>query len=148
MRDVAKITEAAIRRRVRFLIDEAGSPDPCYDQTVRYALRVISNYYSVGNDLSSGQIKQVSTRISRSALKLRCLYEVVHNDKHKKWRKETINEHPDELVNIWEWIKTNHQTLAIDQIITRIKACPIVIVTKREDRRLKSAKNGEARRAI
>jgi hypothetical protein len=42
------LTEADVRRRLLFLVDEASQHDPVYDQTVQYALRVVSNFYCIG----------------------------------------------------------------------------------------------------
>jgi hypothetical protein len=62
-----RLTDSDVRRRLLFLINEASQPDPIYDQTVQYALRVISNFYCIGRDGSSADVYKLSRYWSRNA---------------------------------------------------------------------------------
>jgi hypothetical protein len=116
-----------IFRRLEFLLSEARSESPVRDQTVTYAMRVISNYCAIGKDAGSGAIKKLNQRISKRALELKQILS------HQEWQKATINEHQEPLRDIWAWILKNSRTLSADEVLERFKAFPMVIVTKEED---------------
>ena len=96
------LTKNDIYRRIDFILQEAKHRSP-RDQTITYAMRVISNYCAIGKDASSKEVKLKCKRISSKALDLKkCL-------KEKKWLKHTINEHQEPLAQIWRWIRKNAQ---------------------------------------
>jgi hypothetical protein len=123
--------DAVVRRRLAFLLAEAQSPNPTYDQVVVYALRALSNHFSVGRDGSSGDIKLINRRMSRQAqeLLLQCRDE-------KKWCAGTINEHREPLSQVWNWIQAS-ESITIDDIADRLSAYPMVTITKEEDKKLR-----------
>lgn len=121
--------EPFVVRRIVFLLGEARSGDPRRDQTVTYAMRVISNYFSIGRDAGSAAIKRESRRFSRRAVELR-------SRAHLDWTSDTINDHPDPLNEVWLWIVANAATLSVGQIAARFKAHPMVVITKDEDNAL------------
>jgi hypothetical protein len=58
-----------ILRRADFVLREAKLKDARRDQAITYALRVISNYVTIGGDGGSSKIKLLNPRISKSAHK-------------------------------------------------------------------------------
>ena len=131
--------ESVARRRVEFLIGEARSGNPCGDQTVSMAMRVISNFYSCGGDVSSSEAKKRCARISRKALTLR--------EAGGNWIKETINEHQEELADVWKWILANRDSIKAEEVIDRFKTWPMVTVTKVEDQKLRDEKKRRGKNA-
>ena len=119
-----------ITRRAEFLLAEARSPDPARDQTVIYALRVISNFTTVGRDFQSAAIKWRNPRLSARAW---ALYYETSDD---EWQRSTINEHPQPLSQVWEWIRENANSIDARQIIERIAEHPMITITKEEDAEL------------
>lgn len=133
--------EAWVVRRMEFLLSEARSADVRRDQTVTYAMRVISNYFSVGRDAGSAVIKRESRRFSRKALELKSLA-------NADWTSETINDHPDPLNEVWRWLVANAETLSVEDIAARFRAHPMVVITKDEDNALtRSGYRGNGRPA-
>lgn len=116
-------------RRAEFLLLEARSLSPEYDHAVVYALRVISNWISVGGNFSSRDIRWRNKRVSKKAWDL---YHASSTD--SEWLAGTINEHPEPLSAVWAWICENCAELRPEQIIDRLAENPIVTVTKEEDR--------------
>jgi hypothetical protein len=96
------------------------------------AMRVISNFYSCGGDVSSSEAKKKCRRISRKALALK--------EAGGNWMKETINEHQEELADVWKWILAERDSIQVEDVIERFKAWPMVTVTKREDQSLRDEK--------
>ncbi len=122
--------QSIAHRRAQFLINEARSSDPTYDQTVRYALRVISNWATVGKDCSSAEIKWLNPRVSEKALEL---YDAVSDE---EWLKRTTNEHPEPISVVWQWICEQGDHITPEAILARAKQWPMVTVTLEEDRLL------------
>jgi hypothetical protein len=122
-----RLTRDAVLRRADFLINEACSNDPARDQTVTFAMRVISNYVSTGRDLSSAGIKKASARMSRRALEQKGV------TTEAEWLRNTINEHQEPLKQIWKWILDHKATLSAEDVVARFAKWPMVTVTKDED---------------
>jgi len=93
-------------------------------------LRVLSNYAAVGADASSRKIKKINTRISRNA-------EVLSKalDFHG-FAQNTINEHPEPLEVVWQWIVENKTSLTSADIVERVNMHPMVIITRDENKQL------------
>ena len=115
-------------RRAKFLLDEANSCSPKYDQTVRFALRVISNVATVGKDCGSGAIKWINPNVSEGAWEL---YRQLNDD--VLWHRSTTNEHPEPLNQVWQWIRDHRAQLTPDKIVERLKDHPMVTVARHED---------------
>lgn len=114
-------------RRAEFLLTEARSKSPFRDQTVTYALRVISNWATIGKDASSSTIKWSNPRLSQAAWKL---YDDLSDE---EWIKKTINEHPEPLAQIWAWILKNKDMISAKSILDRVSKWPMITITKQED---------------
>lgn len=89
----------AIDRRIDFLLSEAASSHPVYDQSVRMTMRVISIWVSCGKDVSSSCFKKLAVYMSNKAHAFRGDL----ND-YKLFASQKINEHPEELKIIWNWM--------------------------------------------
>ncbi len=129
---MANLSEAAVNRRIEFLLNEAKSKDPTNDQTVVFALRVLSNWACVHRDCSSAAVKLLNPLRSRAANELSRSI----NGKGE-WVKQTINEHQKPLKEVWKWIKDNAQTLTVEDVKRELQNHPMVTVTKEEDRLLR-----------
>ena len=127
MDDKKILWEKIILRRVEFLLNEAKAENPIRDQTITTAMRVISNWVTVGKDATSEYIKWNNPILSEEAWKL---YEMSDDD---YWQKNTINEHPEPLDQLWEYILEEKDQLTIDNILDRFKQSPMVTITKDED---------------
>jgi len=114
-------------RRAEFVLAEARCDNHFRDQTITFALRVISNWATVGKDGSSNFIKWNNTRVSESAW---ILYE---NSTDKEWESLTINEHQEPLKQVWEWIVKDKNNISATDIINRLKEWPMITITKEED---------------
>lgn len=119
--------EKVALRRAQFLLDEARSEQPTRDQTVTFALRVISNWATIGKDGSSSTVKWLNRNISQKA------WELYHSQSDAEWEKSCINEHQEPISHVWQWILENHQMLTPRDILDRAKRWPMITVTKDED---------------
>lgn len=129
-----------ISRRIEFLLNEARSDHPWRDQTVTYAMRVISNYCAIGRDAGSSHIKKYNQRISKEALKLK------NEIPFDEWIRETINEHQEPLKVIWDWLLDEKDSLTVQLVLDRFRKYPMVIITKDENstlNRLGLSSNGD-----
>ena len=129
-----RITEEVIARRIQFVLAEAKCPNPVRDQTVTYAMRVISNFYSIGTDAGSRAVKIRCRKISREAMSRK-------EKMPDSWWKETINEHQEPLEQVWTWICKNKDTVTIKEIADRFKQWPMVLVTREEDSELRKRRD-------
>lgn len=125
----------AIDRRIDFLLSEAASLEPIYDQSVRMTMRVISNWVSCGKDVSSSGFKKLAVYMSKKAHALRGDL----ND-HKLFASQTINEHPEELKIIWDWMTGKQGKLSTDEVLSRFRRWPVIVITKDEDDDLRKRK--------
>jgi hypothetical protein len=132
-----KLNEAAVRRRIKFVIDEARHGMRTKDQAIGVALRVASNYYCIGRHALSYGVKMSCKCVSREAL-------VGRDGDKKSWHNNTTNEHWQPIQKIWEYIVENRETVTPDNVIELLKKYPIVIVTNDENRRLRSIKDWES----
>lgn len=131
---VAVDWEKAALRRAEFLLQEAKSGNWVYDAAVRYALRVISNWATVGADRSSEAIKFTNQRLSAKAL---ALYKELDDD--LAWHKLTTNEHQEPISQVWEWVVREARSLQPEAILERFKLWPMVTITCEEDRAINAA---------
>lgn len=126
------ISEQQIDRRIEFLIHEAAQPDAFRDQTVTYALRVITNYLAVGDDVSSARLAQRSRLRSRAALELSLAHPT---DWFTGGR--VRNEHQYPLKRAWNWMRENGDGLSVSTVKEHLQRWPVVVVTREEDLRLR-----------
>jgi hypothetical protein len=119
-----------IVRRIEFLLSEARAGDPVRDQTITYAMRVVSNYCAIGRDAGSSAIKRNYHRMSKRALQLK------NELTPAEWVKLTINEHQEPLNLVWTWILQNKDQLSAQDVIERFRKFPMVIITKKENDQL------------
>lgn len=130
---------AVIERRIAFLLQEARSPDHENDHVVGYALRVLSNHFTIGRSGNSGTIKLLNRRMSSDAQRF-----LLTCRDARQWCAGTTNEHPDPLSQVWKWIVGEAHSLTTADIAKRLGAYPMVTVTKREDKRLREKGFGSA----
>lgn len=125
--------EEVALRRAEFLLSEARSRSPVRDQTVTFALRVISNWATIGKDASSSAIKWLNPRVSKKAMQL------YHEVSDREWERLTINEHQEPISHVWKWILDNNEFITARDILDRAKQWPMVTITKDEDYRITKA---------
>lgn len=137
-----QLTEEHINRRIDYLIKEATAKDPIRDQSVTYALRVITNFFSIGEDAKSDKLRERCPFRSEKAHALRRSLERQYGEKEakQKWGKLVINEHAYPLKDMWEWILGKGDDLTIQNITTQLKKWPTVVVTRCEDSKLRKRK--------
>lgn len=126
------ISEQQIDRRIEFLIREAKQLDAFKDQTVIYALRVITNYLAVGDDVSSSKLAQRSRLRSRAVVELAAAHPT-------DWfaNGKVRNEHQYPLKRAWNWLCENRGSLSVSGVKEHLRRWPVVVVTREEDLRLK-----------
>lgn len=146
-KDRINLTQADIDRRVDFLLAEARSDTPRYDQSVRFTMRVISNFYTVGCDAPSSYIRLNNKRMSKKALDYK--NELVE----KKLSPAEIdrllgenfrNEHPYELRRIWQDILSHKDTFQRPDVIAIFKRYPMITIKKEEDLQLNQHRGKDA----
>lgn len=76
------------------------------DQVTTYAMRVVSNYASIGKDAGSSEIKLRNRLVSVGARNL-----LMSGVTAAEWTSLTINEHPMPLRETWHWIIENASDL-------------------------------------
>lgn len=128
------IEEAQIDRRIEFLIKEANSDTPFKDQTVTFALRVITNFLAVNDDVQSRKLSRNCKYRSKEAHKL-----FLSNP--DGWLDEVTNEHQYPIKRAWDWIYDNRAVLTVDLVKDHLKKWPIVVVTKKKNKTLKDDPN-------
>lgn len=126
------ISEQQIDRRIEFLIHEAAQPDAFRDQTVTYALRVITNYLAVGDDVPSSHLAHRSRLRSRAAVELSVA-------RPTDWftERKVRNEHQYPLKRAWGWLCENRGSLSVSGVKEHLRRWPVVVLTREEDLRLK-----------
>jgi hypothetical protein len=130
MMQTDKDWDRIVLRRAQFLLNEANSENPTRDQTVTYAMRVISNWATIGKDAPSHIIKWTNPRISVAA------WELYTSCSDREWEKSVINEHPEPIAQVWDFILKERDTLNANAILDRFKLWPMITVTKEEDSEL------------
>ena|ERR1051326_7758179 len=136
-----EVTRKVILRRVAFLLNEANCKDRFRDQTVTYAMRVVSNWCTFRRDIGSGHKKLKNRRMSRKANELFQTLDLKSNkDDQRKWRSSTINEHQKPLAQIWNLICAN-PAISSDQILSEFEKWLTVTVTKEENDSLRKYKD-------
>ena len=121
-----------LMRRLKFLMEEARHNEK-RDQVTTYAMRVISNYATIGKDALSKQVKSENKNISEAAYNL-----LLELNSLEKWSKQTINEHQIPLKVLWEEI----QSSKLDEkgIWDIFLDAPMITITKEEDDKLNKLK--------
>src|SRR4029079_15779950 len=92
-----RLNEAAVRRRINFVIEEARQGMRTKDQAIGVALRVASNYSLYGRHTTANRMKMECKHVSREALADRGGYK-------RAWHKKTTNEHWLPIKKVWEYI--------------------------------------------
>jgi hypothetical protein len=123
------VTDTQIDRRVKFLIEEARSPDGIRDQVVTIAFRVITNWIAVGDDVSSDNLKR------RCLFRSRAAHELCLASDFKTWCANTINEHQNPIKRSWAWMREEGRTAA--EVMAHLAQWPVVVVTKVENASLR-----------
>ena len=139
--DKAKeVPPAWVMRRAEFVCAEARLKDREHDQTILYALRVLSNWVTVGIDGNSREVKRRNRRVSGNAL--RELQELlqIHSPKEtfKIWHKNTTNEHRDPLQQVWQWLC--NETPTANVLLDRLASDKFITITNEENKQ--TAQNG------
>jgi hypothetical protein len=137
--------DKTLRRRVEYLLAEAAFDPPPRDQSITMTLRVISNVTGCGRDVGAQKYKDLTRFISRNALNLR----EANRNSRQVYYAGTINEHPDELADVWKWIVRKRAELTVEDVLSRFQRWPMVVITKDEDRDIRplKGKGPEARYA-
>lgn len=132
-----KLDDAAVERRIIFLLNEASQARPVRDQSVTFTLRAIGNFLAVGKDCQSHFLTLNCRYRSRKAHEAYCaLGNSPSAEARSAWRKEMINEHQDPLADVWKWMVENRGLLDPERVLARLKQWPVVVVTRDENRML------------
>ena len=129
-----KFTREVVLRRVEFLIQEAQSKNPHYDQSVQMIMRLISNYTTVGVNSGSKGVKKLNKNMSEKAWDLKS--KLNSDDFHDA----TTNEHHFPLKDLWDWMIENKEGLSSDQVLDKFYQYPFVTVTREENSALNKLK--------
>ena len=117
-----------LMRRLKFLMEEARQ-NAKRDQVTTYAMRVISNYATIGKDASSTKVKSENKNVSEASYKL-----LLELNSFEEWAKQTINEHQIPLKVLWEEIQSSK--LDEKEIWNLFLNAPMITITKVEDDKL------------
>jgi len=118
-----------VERRLQFIINEARQEYPIYDQTVRYAFRVVTNFYSIGKDGGSSAVYKGARYRSQAA------HDLIRSG---NWKGKLLNEHQEPLKAVWDWICAEKGSVTATQIEERLKRWPMVVLTREENNALDS----------
>jgi hypothetical protein len=124
------------RRRAKFLVQEAQSPDPMNDLAIGMTLRCLSNYVTVQADGGSKKVKKLNPWMSKAAYE-----KAVELGQFNSWHDVTTNEHQEPLKEVWTWMLGIHDELTGEMVISRLAAFPFVTVTRDEDAVLRGIRN-------
>jgi hypothetical protein len=113
------VEDKALDRRIQFLINEAKSDPPVRDQTGTFALRVITNCFSVGKDVSAREHKKRAPFRSGGALRLASGEDEKPN---AEWFNQVTNEHQYTLKRAWEWMLREANTLTVSRVREHLAA--------------------------
>jgi hypothetical protein len=133
------LDEVDAQRRIEFLIIEASQAEPIYDQTVKMALRVLSNFYQFGRDYGSRGVRENCRYRTRAA------HERIMNCKDGSWHKAVTNEHQKELGQIWDWMCERKGNVTIAEVVGQLKEWPMVVVLQEENKKLPKKQPPDAR---
>ena len=123
-----KLILPILMRRLTFLMEEARQ-NAKRDQVTTYAMRVISNYATIGKDASSTKVKSENKNVSEASYKL-----LLELNSFEEWAKQTINEHQIPLKVLWEEIQSSK--LDEKEIWNLFLNAPMITITKVEDDKL------------
>lgn len=124
------IVDDLILRRIRFMLQEAALC-PERDQVITYAMRVVSNYSSVGKDAQSAEVTKLNTRISTNALNSMSDY-----SSFADWVKTVTNDHPEPLRQTWDWLIANSKNLTETDVWNRFCSYPMITITRVENKNI------------
>jgi hypothetical protein len=131
-RSPAPLTEAMVHRRLDFILQEAREGVVTRDQTITFAMRVASNYYSTGRNGSSDAMKRHCACMSKAA------YDLLQEVGEREWLKRTVNEHQETLDRLWQELLICKGAMTREQLARRFAEFPMVVVTKEEDAKLRA----------
>src|SRR5436189_4746 len=106
-REPRHLREDDAGRRIEFVLNEAAQDRPIRDQSVTFALRALSNFYTVGRDCQSAWLSLHSPFRSAAAhARYKALVQKNGKDQGElAWRAEVTNEHQDPLADVWRWMR-------------------------------------------
>jgi hypothetical protein len=130
------MTKQAILRRIDFIIREARCEDGIRDQTVTFAMRVVSNWCTLGKDAGAAEVKLKGRRMSRKAYDLRVKY----SSDLRTWASTTINEHQMPLDHFWKRIRGN-KIPSPEELLADFQRWLMVTVTKDEDDKVRKLRD-------
>ena len=120
-----------VRRRLEFIQNEAIN-SKVKDQATTMVMRVISNYASVGKDVSSPKALKINKNISEAAFNA-----LNKSKKINEWVKLVTNEHQMPLNETWKtFIEGSRKNLTLEFIWEHFINNPMVTVLKSEDKKL------------
>jgi hypothetical protein len=126
-----KLNSADVQRRLKFLMQEAKQDDPVYDQTVRMAFRVVSNFICIGFDCDSRTFRAQCKYRSADA---HTLIQKAPSPTDKSLGKLVTNEHQEPLACIWKWMLENRASLTVEMLGERMRKWSVVVITTDENR--------------
>jgi hypothetical protein len=127
----------SLERRIKFLL-EAACFEEKRDQVITYTMRVLSNHATIGKDAGSMEIKKRNKLMSKRAL------DVLESNSIIFFCKNTINEHPKPLKEIWDWLKCNCEHLDTNDVWSEFLRNPMVTITRDEDNIIKKSGQNSA----
>ena len=119
-----------ILRRLKFIKLEAIN-NAERDQTTTFAMRVISNFASIGLNGSSSKILRINKNMSE-----RAYGELRKANKMQDWISKVTNEHPMPLKESWKTFKSQGKNLTEEYIWKHFVKYPMNTILKIENQRL------------
>ena len=119
-----------ILRRLKFIKLEAIY-NAERDQTTTFAMRVISNFASIGLNGSSSKILRINKNMSE-----RAYGELRKANKMQDWISKVTNEHPMPLKESWKTFKSQGKNLTEEYIWKHFVKYPMNTILKIENQRL------------
>ncbi len=121
-----------VLRRAQWVIEEARSKGGYYDQAIARLLRVLSNFATFGEDISSEGVKRRNLRMTEAAYA-----DLVSDLDFKRWHKVTTNEHQKELSYLFAEMQddfgTNRKTWTPDDLMTDLNRWPMTTMLKKPE---------------
>ena len=119
-----------ILRRLKFIKLEVISETP-RDQTTTSAMRVISNFGTIGMNGASSKILRINKNISEAAFD-----ELKKAKKMQDWMSKVTNEHPMPLKESWKAFQSLGDKLTEEYIWKHFVKYPMNTILKTENNRL------------
>lgn len=117
-------------RRLRFIKQEAQSKS-IRDQTTTSAMRVISNFATIGINGSSSKVLTLNKNMSDRAFS-----ELKKAKKMQDWKSKVTNEHPMPLKESWKKFQSLGDSLTEEYIWKHFVKYPMNTILKTENQRL------------